>query len=339
MSKEMWKMSHESCACLLKVSDKYIKSAKEARKMNLIDVREVFADDLCERIELNEAEIAFLDESWLNSIPPLEEGVLRIRNDTYYHFKMLGIDPGEKTFEVRLQKYSSLKYCPEKYLEKKIWGFECTLDVKVEAKGEGNEKGACMYGRNKKRAYELLSEEMLTQDATGWTPNEILFFETVFKPVVDVIYSKDEVSKAFEQDAKIFMMGVTKANYAIASNRPKREKTEAKKGVPAKKAEAVIAPEEERPTKTVRSYGSIRVTSERPPRVPSDKTIRTYKVAAWNARGHVRRYKSGREVYIKPHVCHRVCMRQDGSVAQTVISVRGDATKQGREGQNQKVLA
>ena len=49
----------------------------------------------------------------------------------------------------------------------------------------------------------------------------------------------------------------------------------------------------------------ITVLSSEKPRRPSAKSIAKYKTLIWQTRGHIRHYKNGKTVYIKPYTCRR----------------------------------
>ena len=79
---------------------------------------------------------------------------------------------------------------------------------------------------------------------------------------------------------------------------------------------------EDIPEKIIRNVGLIRMTSARPPKVFSSKSIRNYKIPSWTARGHTRHYKSGKTVYIRPTVRHRKALKNpDGKIPQSVINI------------------
>lgn len=72
------------------------------------------------------------------------------------------------------------------------------------------------------------------------------------------------------------------------------------------------------PERRVRVSGLVKFSSAMPPK-PASKTSREYKTASWTARGHVRRYKNGKQVYIKPVVKHRKALAgKEGHVPSTV---------------------
>lgn len=58
-----------------------------------------------------------------------------------------------------------------------------------------------------------------------------------------------------------------------------------------------------------RKIGLLTIVSRDIPRETTRENVIRYQVASWTVRGHVRRYKSGKMVYIEPHTSHRRCMQ------------------------------
>lgn len=63
------------------------------------------------------------------------------------------------------------------------------------------------------------------------------------------------------------------------------------------------------PSKLIRQISTgkslISITSIKPPKSPDQEYIRHYSVAYWKTRGHIRTYKSGKNVYVKESIHHR----------------------------------
>lgn len=80
--------------------------------------------------------------------------------------------------------------------------------------------------------------------------------------------------------------------------------------------------------KIVRTVGGIKMTSPKPPRLPSADSVIHYKTAVWTARGGVRRMKNGKLVPFKESVRHRKCLqKEDDQVPQTTIRLKGTTQK------------
>lgn len=80
--------------------------------------------------------------------------------------------------------------------------------------------------------------------------------------------------------------------------------------------------------KIVRTVGGIKMTSPKPPRLPSADSVIHYKTVVWTARGGVRRMKNGKLVPFKESVRHRKCLQKvDDQVPQTTIRLKGTTQK------------
>ena len=68
----------------------------------------------------------------------------------------------------------------------------------------------------------------------------------------------------------------------------------------AVKKTAVSDISESMPKRIVRNVGSMKISSEKVPKVPSPETVTHYKVAVWKARGGIRHYKNGKVTTFAP---------------------------------------
>lgn len=61
--------------------------------------------------------------------------------------------------------------------------------------------------------------------------------------------------------------------------------------------------------KRIREIHGIRILSEKSPKLSTEEILRHYHLENWNVRGHIRHYKNGKTVYIKPTVHHRKALK------------------------------
>lgn len=98
------------------------------------------------------------------------------------------------------------------------------------------------------------------------------------------------------------------SNYILMLNKPKAIR---KKSAGNSVKKAVVSDISENiPKRIVRNVGSMRISSEKVPKVPSPKTVTHYKVAVWKARGGIRRYKNDKVTTFAPCVKHRQCLKK-----------------------------
>ena len=149
------------------------------------------------------------------------------------------------------------------------------------------------------------------------------------------------------QLACLFLRYITIANFILENNKPKiapgqKEKQEhnkriskKSKSMPKESSQAQEQPDnavlDAIPEKLIRNIGLIKIVSTRTPKVFSSKSIRNYKIPSWTSRGHTRKYKSGKIVYVRPAVHHRKALKnQNGKIPQSVINlVDNNAEKAG----------
>lgn len=98
------------------------------------------------------------------------------------------------------------------------------------------------------------------------------------------------------------------SNYILMLNKPKAIR---KKSAGNSVKKAVVSDISENiPKRIVRNVGSMRISSEKVPKVPSSETVTHYKVAVWKARGGIRHYKNGKVTTFAPCVKHRQCLKK-----------------------------
>lgn len=88
-----------------------------------------------------------------------------------------------------------------------------------------------------------------------------------------------------------------------------------------KTTDVIDGDEKKQPKQIVRNIGNITIKSVKVPKVPTEESIRKYKVASWNKRGHVRHNKNGKTVYIKHTICRRKAFEDNILPPQTIINV------------------
>ena len=121
--------------------------------------------------------------------------------------------------------------------------------------------------------------------------------------------------------ARIFYYSILLSNFYLSKFKPKIERTpkDTKKPTNTRPKSVPNEPSAQR----IRTVGTIKFVSARPPRQVNEKTVRTYRLASWPTRGHTRTYKSGKTVYIKPTVHHRKSLNDQGvQGTQSIIKIK-----------------
>ena len=244
-------------------------------------------------------------------IPPLKEGVLKVNRERYLWFKVEEIDEEKKSVKVSIYDFSYERriqaWIVENYID------DATAYLKADENGENKVLVECTGIQMADYLWASIHGQRVWSDADRKIVEEVVV----------------PFAKGYEEDgeqgrvATKFFQAISETNFQLMQGKPKPQRR--RKGAKVK----VVFDEAEKNPKPqiVRTLsGGITIKSEKIPRVPSAEVIRHYKVAVWNTRGHIRTYKSGKTVYVKPSVHHRKCMEKGGEKApQTIIQVRAMA--------------
>ena len=290
--------------CEWLVRENLIHSRRRLKEFDMIDISDTIdspkgLESALPAFIQTEEEIAFKKQSWYNYIPPLKRGVLRINRDRYIQFDTYEIDEADHSFTVILTDYS---------FDSGIWMIEENVVAYIKPEGKEGQ----FYVIETKTMGDLFASKK--PDGIGWNEGDRMYWEKVTVPLM-VATCEEGKAKDDLDLINHFFQGIVKTNYMLSQNKPKAVRSS------GRKAKGVAAPEIERKKQIIRTVGDIKIRSTKIPRLPNEEVVRKYRVAAWNTRGHVRHYKDGKIVYVKPSVHHRKCLQQDGTVAQTVIQI------------------
>lgn len=127
-----------------------------------------------------------------------------------------------------------------------------------------------------------------------------------FAKIIDGNTSYGEIDEFMSECISIFNSYITYINYLLTT----KKVSSAKRGLTAtKKLKSVDNfNQEEQDARKVRMLDVVQFTSVKVPRAPSEATVRTYSVASWSVRGHIRHCANGKDVYVKPHINTRHCI-------------------------------
>lgn len=287
-------------------------------------------------------------------IPPLEKGVLRGTLRNYMYFEVYEIDLENQTYSLILHDYrsdSNDDYFP--------WSLTCYGDLTI-IKEDGL---ASTVQVNDFYGFDSFVQDYMIDDVPlyklVWSNKlERQFFKDTTVPMLEILsqaqfaqiklhgdwYSKEDAENEEENDSKenlsepdskasdylyntaaYFLLQICDTNYMLSKNRPIAERGKYTKH---KVHEIQETDPSKMPKKQIiRSVGGIKIKSVKIPKMPTEESVRKYKVSSWNKRGHVRHYKNGKIVYIKPTVCQRKCFKGNGNPLQTIINIENRRVK------------
>lgn len=239
-----------------------------------------------------------ITDCWYLIIPPFEEGVLKINKNRYIRYTIQKINEKEHSYTAYLEDYAydhNVWMMDSKSIDMAYW-----KDNKLTYKTAGN-------------LGSTLMENTLNKHEAEWDADNLLYFRQVAIPVLKSVEEKDDLDILFTH----FFVAICKTNIQLAESKPKAIRGSGKQI----KTGAGELDKNPKPKIVRTTSGGIRLISVKPPKAPSEETIRKYKIEAWKTRGHVRHYKSGKTTWVKESVHHRKCLRTDeeSKLAQTII--------------------
>ncbi len=262
---------------------------------------------------------------WYAYVPCFERGAVKLNKFRYIVFEMLEMDPENQSVTIRLHDY--LKP------EKGIWQIGVSITVVIKM---GNIQGHEKFDLNVTMGDALNFPElytMYTHKELGWTKEQYdIWMEMVVEnsrnmsEYTNEHYGMDQCS----QLASVFVMLISRCNAMLELNKPSRP-VNAKQTGTGRGKRSVVYENGNAPKRKIRNVGMLRIQSEAVPRKPSFETVITYKVAKWTVRGHVRRYKNGKEVYIKPAVKTRKALAGTDQMTATTIKFKKIKPKSEKE--------
>ena len=236
-------------------------------------------------------------------VPPITKGVIKVNSCRYLVFDIMDLDVDEHSYKLYLEDYAK---------DQLVWSMNSstvavlkwrdgTIDILDEA-------------------YAPMSElfSLISPFNFNFNEDEKLFWNKVIIPDIMIIDQIDE------DNGKVHVVNnyiwcIVRTNMELAKNKLRTKRSS------SGKVKGLADPIEEKKKQLIRNVGEsgISIRSVDIPREANYERIIRYKVASWNTRGHERKLKSGKIVYVKPSVHHRKALRGKctDDPAQTVIQI------------------
>lgn len=268
---------------------------------------------------------------WYCYIPCFSEGVLQLNTDRYVYWKVAKVDTTENAMDVFICDYNRIGG---------VWQMGVSTDVHyqfwdadkvrerytVDTVRYVTVSGGVNVQLDNCREYSKIYR-LLPMDSFSWSEKEreiwnkfIANAETDEKQNLSL-----KGSNSCYELSKIFTHFVMLSNQELWLNKPKAVRSGRSTSETVRKTKVG---ERKDVKKIVRTVGGIKMTSPKPPRLPSADSVIHYKTAVWTARGGVRRMKNGKLVPFKESVRHRKCLqKEDDQVPQTTIRLKGTTQK------------
>lgn len=237
-------------------------------------------------------------------VPPMEKGVIKVNGGRYFVFDVLDLNVDEHSYKLYLEDYAK---------DQMQWMMNSSTVANIRWS-----EGTIVF---EDEAYAPLSEifGMTSPLNMDFTEDEKLFWKRVIIPDIMLIDQMDE-DEGKPHPINNYLWCVVKTNMELGKN-----KLHTKRSSGNKTDSTIEASVEKRKKQLIRNVGEsgISIRSVDIPREANYERIIRYKVASWNTRGHERKLKSGKIVYVKPSVHHRKALQGKctDDPAQTVIQI------------------
>lgn len=289
-----------------------ILSRKELKEMDTIDyskmVNEEILSSALPSVRLTDKETEELDKCWYMILPPFKKGVIKPNRHRYIFYEIHEINEEEHSYIVELHDYA---------YESSIWskGAQVLGYFRWDPTIESDIKG--YHAQYYAQGHSMADIVKLNRDAIKDSLNKekMFYFDEILIPALKDTEDDHDFNALLVHFAFISI----KTNIQLLEGKPK-----AIRGSGTKIKTSAGELDKDPKPKIVRALsGGIQVKSVKIPKPVSPDTIRTYTLEAWKTRGHIRRYKNGKTVWVKESVHHRKCLQTDDKsvIPQTIIKV------------------
>lgn len=268
---------------------------------------------------------------WYCYIPCFSEGVLQLNTDRYVYWKVAKVDTTENAMDVFICDYNRIggvwQMGVSTDVHYRFWDVDkvrerYTVDTVRYVTVSGGVNVQLDNCREYSKIYRLLS-----MDSFSWSEKEReIWNKFIANAEADEKQNLSlKGSNSCYELSKIFTHFVMLSNQELWLNKPKAVRSGRSTSETVRKTKVG---ERKDVKKIVRTVDGIKMTSPKPPRLPSADSVIHYKTAVWTARGGVRRMKNGKLVPFKESVRHRKCLQKvDDQVPQTTIRLKGTTQK------------
>lgn len=326
-------------------------SYDDAMKKDAIDARQM-SYVLKTDVNLMASHLGYLfqTDSILHVIPCFTEGIIHEVKQTVVHWKILSLDLERNLMRVAIDNYFHIEDAlPVSRTgnaadDRGIWCLSsktiATISIRTDEQANeiliyDDEKGVT----RKPIAYhievkpeDILQAEQIAQSVNlqsiGLNQSERYSFNIIFRNA-GKHYHKSIVQTLgltlFFHSVYSFLFVISGVNMFLDRKPARKPAQEKVRELTQKLPQTQTKQTGQMPEKTVRVVDMITFLSESTPRKPTVRNIARYLTPEWQVRGHTRKYKSGKVVYIKPHINHRrkpTDHLPDGNRPQQIIRIR-----------------
>lgn len=268
----------------------------------------------------NLAETMSMSDMMLYMIPCFETGVLvnpEGQSTQYTHWTVNSVNLEKKLYELTLHVYTKAK-------DDKGYIWSPSIRIHTIIDFHDPEKIVQSYVHD-----DCMSlVDMVTAipyNKLKWSPFDIEVWKNTMVTLTKIqtdIWPKRHSEEFHETIVLQFSQAMTYVNVLLSQNKAKIKHDPKPNHDTEHKVQAIFNPEKQSERK-IRTIGPVSINSRSVPHAPTKKSLTKYTIESWNRRGHMRHYKSGKIVYIKPTTPHRHALKNSESTpAPTTINVK-----------------
>lgn len=288
---------------------------EEAFAMNIIDTKDANNALLVnDELQKTHDDFMFGPEQFFNTIPCFGKGMSMVNSEAsgqYWIWKIQSIDIEHQCYTVIIEFYIQTEEPEKDHIG--YWQLCDHLILTVKAL-ETDGQPALKLSIDMEKSYERSQiVRGINLKALDLTPDEQHHFKAFHMGRIDWETHVNETNLSIPANmasAILFLDNVVTINMCLAQHNIRTPSEKRRQRLPKELLQAVSkSPDnsnaKENNDRTFHIIDMITVLSSEKPRRPSAKSIAKYKTLIWQTRGHVRHYKNGKTVYIKPYTCRR----------------------------------
>ena len=241
------------------------------------------------------------ENNWMLFIPPFEHGTLQAMDGWHMVWDIEKLDLEEKYFDISFSNYKQSDGC---WYTMGKWKERFRV-VTPENEDDFNVSVAAdMVWSNDllKDVTRLTEEEFMQYSDPLWT-SEYKDFYKKRREIAQIMIGTDK--RSFKEGSNAasgaFISVIFLINCMLSLNK-NRMSTKRNAGNKTASLTAEHEPEDKR---KLRTLNGVSILSEKAPRAHTEQSIRKYTCASWVVRGHSRKTKTGKVVYVKEHTNKR----------------------------------
>lgn len=258
---------------------------------NIIDMRQ-FWD-----YAANDPLIDMKATQWLSQHPEFEQhayqpafptGMFLISSKWAIHYHTVWESDSKRLFEITYFVKEGKQWMPDVQLTVSVWN----------------------NGKHKIKQHKTLLDLYANIHIDEWNDMDYMLFR---KTIAHNAQTQDD-EKNYQDKTTTFLGQIYYLNWTLVCNKKQNKK----QPTPSEKPHLIHLMVPETQKGPVKKSLQIKIQTKESPNIPLVHQTNTdepryihYETPSWQVRGHIRRYKNGKTVYIKPTVRHRKNMNQD----------------------------